>query len=348
MYHDGAPIRISGIDKSNEKLSALQMLARKLVGDGQGQLMQQLKLLHDRAIGGDEHWVDRERLLLLVNSYEQAEVVAVTLRNAWPSERDRIYYLGRSRQSEDDFLTDVNQEPSLGVVLSADIETFALNTNGRILVAPMNAIGRGYNILNKNANIAAFGAVYFLIRPYAHPNDMTALARELNRRTLDWAADSDFSAWQAPTHQECFDNLRRTSATYWNDAQKRDYWRSLVDDEATRCEPKKDLAAYSAGLLVQAVGRLLRGGVPFDAFFIDAAFAMRAAKHPEGMPLTNLKRDAPTNSLLAAMIVLMRDLVNEDEIAKALYEPLANALLDTNFQNEPFPFDDYWTEKAKK
>ncbi len=46
----------------------------------------------------------------------------------------------------------------------------------------MNAIGRGFNILNANGKVA-FGAVYFLTRPYPYPHDTQAIAQEMNRRT---------------------------------------------------------------------------------------------------------------------------------------------------------------------
>ncbi len=55
----------------------------------------------------------------------------------------------------------------------------------------MNAIGRGFNILNANGK-AAFGAIYFLTRPYPHPHDTQAIAQEMNRRALDWADKADF------------------------------------------------------------------------------------------------------------------------------------------------------------
>ena len=60
-------------------------------------------------------------------------------------------------------------------VYRSDIEDFA-QTNGKILIAPLQAIGRGYNILNRDGK-AAFGTIFFLTRPMPYPADSQSLAR---------------------------------------------------------------------------------------------------------------------------------------------------------------------------
>ena len=346
---DGLPIRVSGVKEGPEKTAALRMLARKLAGHKGGHLQSELDALRVLAEQNAGHWADRARILLLVNSYAQAQTVAATLQEVWHEEKERIFYLSRTEGPQDVLSGGLIGLASQNALNRPDIETFGTQTNGRILVAPMSAIGRGYNILNRQGEMAAFGSLYFLLRPYPHPDDMTALARELNRRTLDWADNADFEAWNEPSVAEQFQKLRRIAAEYWDAAQRRQYWRSLHDYPQWDCAPRKDLAAYTAGLLVQAAGRLLRGGVPFRAYFVDAAFAMQAAQHSDDLPVSALAaQDAPYTSLLAAVIVLMRDLVCDDPIAKELYEPLADALCDTRFRDARFPFTDNWNAPEKK
>lgn len=344
---NGLPIRISGMREGIDKITALKNLARKLVGHNGGYLRAGLEALQNSE---QDLGADRSRILLLVNSYEQAQIVATALQEAWREEKDHIFFLARLDGENSEFLANSRVEfstPSNSLERS-NIETFGTRTKGKILVAPMSAIGRGYNILNREGK-AAFGAVYFLIRPYPHPDDMTAMAGEMNRRTLDWADKADFSAWHAASLQEKFGNLRRIASQYWDTAQRRQYWSTLHDHPNWECAPRKDLAAYTAGLLVQAVGRLVRGGVPFHAYFVDAAFAVQAARHPEEEPIESIAvKDSPQTSLLAAVIVLMRDLVDSDSIAQALYQPLADALCDTRFLNNHFPFDDHWNTQEKK
>ncbi|MEH1971157.1 hypothetical protein [Nostoc sp.] len=64
----------------------------------------------------------------------------------------------------------------------------------------------------------------------------------------------------------------------------------------------------------------MRGGVPFHAYFVDAAWAPNYAK--EQQP------DTPRTSLLAAIIDLLCDYVNEDVISQALYQSIADALVN--------------------
>jgi len=191
----------------------------------------------------------------------------------------------------------------------------------------MNAIGRGFNILNANGK-AAFGAVYFLTRPYPHPHDTQAIAQELSRRALDWADNPDFIAWKEDGIQQRAEAVRRRAAQYWCSAEQRSYYNTLRNDKELYAFPRRDLAATTAGLIIQAVGRLLRGGVPFHAYFVDAAWAPNYAKERTA--------ETPRTSLLAAIIDLLEDYVHDDRIGNALYEPLVDAIAAIeNFERKP-------------
>ncbi|MBC8139242.1 MAG: hypothetical protein H8F28_25490 [Fibrella sp.] len=351
-------LRVSGVPEW-EKRGVLAALANSLAEAGGGKLAAELAEITQLGAAKPELWADRARLLLLVNSYDQAKIVSDALRQAWAQEASHIYHLARTPKSGegDELVGGTPYKPtddSETILQRTDIETFA-QTGGRVLVAPIGAIGRGFNILNQeDPPIAAFGAVYFLVRPYPHPDDMTALAREINRRTLDWANCEEFSPWNQATIEGKFRSLRRVANEYWHDMERRKYWSTLHDRSSWMCEPRKDLAAFTAGIIVQAAGRLLRGGVPFHAFFCDAAFAPNAAKwyceggegdHPD-------EPDAPVNSLLAAVIDLLREQVANDTVAKMLYEPLANALCDfrVGTGSREFPFEPltHWHKLERK
>lgn len=348
---DQKPIRVSGTSEW-EKPAALKALATALCSSHSGNKLA-LELSELERLGREQSalWSDRTRLLLLTNSYDQAKIVADTLRREWPAEATRIYHLARigsTREGEE--LVGGSDATALK---RTDIETFAL-TGGRVLIAPINSIGRGFNILNRNTPpLAAFGAVYFLVRPYPHPDDMTALARELNRRTLDWAERESFSAWNYPSVEEKFRALHRTASDYWHDMERRKYWSTLHERSQWLCDPKKDLAAFTAGIIVQAAGRLLRGGVPFHAFFCDAAFASHTAHWYCSSDESDApaEPDAPANSLLAAVIDLLRESVATDAVAKALYAPLSDALCDLKVgvgaKYYPFESKSYWKKPRK-
>jgi pPIWI RE three-gene island domain Z len=315
------PIRISG-SPEKQKLNLFKEIIQSLVGNnGRGQLGKKLEELKQLGKQDSEHWQDRDRLLLLVNSYEQSRWAAKEIQRCWSSMSQKVYFLISDKwdsfESEQEYI-----ELEIGALRRADIEAFG-QTDGRILVAPLNAIGRGFNILNAN-NKAAFGAVYFLTRPYPHPHDTQAIARELNRRALDWANNPDFIAWREDGIQQRAEVARRCAAQYWRLAEYRSYYNTLRNNEELYAFPRRDLAATTAGLIIQAVGRLLRGGVPFQAYFVDAAWAPNYARDKTA--------EKPRTSLLAAIIDLLEDYVHDDPIGHSLYKPLADAI--ANIQQE--------------
>jgi hypothetical protein len=303
------PLRVSG---DSDKQGQIRKVIKKLMGIGSGQahLPELLAKLEEAS---DDLWHDRARVLLLVNSYAQARTAAIEIqRYANNDLRSHVYYLMRSEDSDEDELIPADS------LARQDIEQFA-GTGGKILVAPLQAIGRGYNILNK-AGKAAFGAVYFLTRPMPHPYDTQAIVRELNHKTLAWCQDENFHAWHEGSLYDKGTALRLRASQQWRQVEQRRYYSQLSDEE------RLDLAATTAGLIIQACGRLLRGGVPFEGYFVDAAWSPGFAR----------KREPATarTSLLAAVIQILQK-YTMDSIGEALYEPLYVALAAT----ENFDYD---------
>lgn len=342
MFSDeGEPLRISG---KPDKREAVRAVAKALVGGyGKhgGYLGEELRNLKQLSQVTPNQWGDRGRLLLLVNSYDQCRWVAQELRRNWDANEmgGGIYNLERTKgtESEPEGEDDIQLDTGLRRV---DIELFA-ETNGKILIAPLQSIGRGFNILNSKGK-AAFGAVYFLTRPMPHPHDIPAIAQELNRRTDDWLADEDFMVWrQGDSVYQQGVELRRRAADYWRRVEQRSYYRNLYDEKDNcnlekgarlHANPRRDLAATTAGMIIQAVGRLIRGSVPFHAYFVDAAWAPRQAQRLSGKASA---LDTPRTSLLAAIIDVMGEYA-EDPIGENLYAPLVKKLdYIENFDWEP-------------
>jgi pPIWI RE three-gene island domain Z len=321
------PLRMSG-NLSNKKIAypKFQELAKLLVGtEGSNHLILELQALKELGKTDPESWQDRDRILVLVNSYEQAKWVADEMRRYANNISQQIYHL----VSDDSELTK-DGKSQLGELKRADIETFGYN-KGKILIAPTSSIGRGFNILNSNGK-AAFGAVYFLTRPFPHPNDTQAIAQELNRRAYEWLEQEDFIAWrQGDGVAHRAELLRKTANTYWRSVEQRSYYKTLRDNEDLCAFPRYDLAATTLGRIIQAVGRLIRGGVPFHGYFVDSAWADNSAKKLAAMrggddpaPLDN---DTEENSLLVATILRICDYAaEENSVGNALYKPLADAL----------------------
>lgn len=312
------PIRISGVP---EKLQPIKDIIRALATSRSGRkapLQEELDQLRHLAQEKPHYWHDRERLLLIVNSYDQAEWAYRELNlseqasTALPGE---IRYLARTNSDSDEVMAD-------DMVYRSDIEDFA-RTNGKILIAPLQAIGRGYNILNQHGK-AAFGAIYFLTRPMPYPADTQSLARELNRRTADWCQDTKLSVWQEPMLQEKAVQLRQMASEYWRKAELRSYYHTLKHEDEnnnnnTTYSERFDLAATTAGYIIQACGRLLRGGVPFHAFFVDAAWGPKSA-------MDRKAKEASKTSLLTAMIEVLQEYI-EQPVGQALYASIVDALV---------------------
>lgn len=317
------PIKISGAGNKEEQL---RQLVRAMLADGGvpgGMFGRELEWLETQGQAHPDQWKDRARILLLTNSYSQSKAVAIALREGWRA-ADNIFDLKQAKGSGRD--EDYQVESLHGNQLQRmDIEQFATHKNGRILVAPMQSIGRGFNILNDQPEPkAAFGAVFFLTRPMNTPNDREAIAQELNRYALAWAEDASFVAWNEDTLYQRALKARESAVKLTRAIERRRRYKELIDDAELRVYPRRDLAATTAGRIVQAVGRLLRGGVPFRAYFIDAAWS------PELAATGDIDRiESEETSLLTALINIMDEYSLNDLIGQYLYGDLSGALTAT-------------------
>lgn len=310
---EGKIIKVSGED---DMLAAVHQLAMVLAKSGQ--LDRELIDLAQLGIERPKVWGDRERLLLLVNSYSQAKAVAHQIASQSRNRND-VFYLTRPGQLDDELYGGLCQAMQRG-----DSEQFAF-TDGKILVAPIGSIGRAYNILNRDLENphAAFGAVYFLIRPMPHPYDVQGLASELNAYSLASCANPNHPAWD---HARLYDQaitFRRAARDYWQHAEMRHGYSSMNPME------RRDLAATTFGRVVQAAGRLVRGGVPFHCYFVDASWAPKSADAPSETP-RDTALDTGKDSLLTEIVKLFED-YDTSIIGRSLYEPFSGLLEISNF-----------------
>ena len=89
----------------------------------------------------------------------------------------------------------------------------------------------------------------------------------------------DFIAWQQGDGiAKSAEILRKTANNYWRSVEQRSYYRTLRDNPDLVAFPRYDLAATTLGRIIQAVGRLIRGGVPFHGYFVDSAWADNSAR----------------------------------------------------------------------
>jgi hypothetical protein len=311
---NGAALRVSGTE-SDEREHALQQMARQLgesVDGRASRLENELLVLPE----------ERRHVLLLVGSYEETTLVADALHTLNDRWRGRVLRL----VPDDDETSETETSPDgddrhAGILRRGDVDSLA-ETPANILVAPLLAVERGHNILNRY-NEAAIGTVYFLIRPNPRPEDIALAIHAVN----DWivrAVDSgDFDAWvrSASNIGEAAREVRRLARSKWYSVLARSVaWSRLRED--------RDSITWDLLVLMwQVIGRLVRGDVHARVVFVDAAFVPNLA---EGHPLP----DTRETSLLYAVLHVLRPYFEDDSdksehdrfIVKALYQPLWLAL----------------------
>ncbi|WP_328913029.1 MULTISPECIES: hypothetical protein [unclassified Streptomyces] len=257
----------------------------------------------------------RDQILLLVGSYEEARVVADTLHNLNSRWRDSVLCL----VSDDEEIDEDDQAPSAyraRVLRRGDVEHLK-DLEADVLVAPLLAVERGHNILNRDDE-AAIGTVYFLARPNPHPDDLSLAVNAVNDWIMREQDSGAFDRWvrSGGTVEEGADEVRRRARSRWYQLLRRPMaWSRLGDD-------REQVTWDMLVLMWQVIGRLVRGGVPARVVFVDAAFAPNRAAFP---PFA----DTPRSSLLHSVLDVLNpyfegDAKPADErfIARALYQPL--------------------------
>ncbi|MEU5162049.1 hypothetical protein AB0G74_20930 [Streptomyces sp. NPDC020875] len=261
----------------------------------------------------------RDQILLLVGSYAEARVVADTLHNLNTRWQNKVLCL----VSDDEEIAPGDDEPSVHrarTLRRSDVEQLR-DLDADILVAPLLAVERGHNILNEEA-VAAIGTVYFLVRPNPHPDDLSLAVHAVNDWIVRAVTGGDFDTWVrgADTIEEGAAEVRGRARSRWYQVLERSMAWSRLGDERERVT--WDLLV----LMWQVIGRLLRGGVPAQVVFVDAAFAPNRAATPP-------HPDTPESSLLHSVLDVLDPYFDsgtkppeEQFIARALYEPLRRML----------------------
>ena len=310
----GKPIMVSG-KQGNDRAYALQSLLKELAqrnGFGNPGYLEQER---------DSLPPDRQRLLLLVGSYEEAKAAANFLTNLRPEWKGQVRYLTPDDSSfNSDWRGGDDDQLQRGLVYQ-----FA-STGAWILVAPLLAVERGHNILTENKERAAIGAAYFLIRPHSRPDDINYAVYSINKWAVDRSTNSD---WLKAVCKSATPDLTSAGDAFRSQAHLR--WRQLLQMPmrySTMADNERDAVTWSHLVTIwQVIGRLVRGGSPAHVYFCDAAFATNSASSAE-------EGDRASTSLLVGMKQVLRPYFGlqsdkvcpESALVRTLYGPLYKAL----------------------
>ena len=258
FFESGFPERVSGALES-QRMAQLQVVTQKAV--------ELIVREHQRKAG---------KILLVVNSYSQAEIVQQVLETALRKENCPA----RVCRMVSDAISIQND---MGTVRRGEVGRFA-RMGEDILIAPAMAIERGHNIVDEYGH-SALCAVFFMVRPMAVPDDIQQKGSKLNglmearcKRTLE---ESLFT-YNA--------RIRKLATEQWVKMSKSKAFglAELEDDE------RKDVVATLFVLILQIFGRLARvtdvTKPEPHVYFIDGAFRGREGKQGDFDCLSELGR----------------------------------------------------------
>ncbi|MEU7316462.1 hypothetical protein [Streptomyces sp. NPDC007083] len=354
LYDDaGHPIRLSGQDPEKRE-DVLRLVVDRLARPGRDQsaspLQSELAQIPDQR---------RKRALLLVGSYREARVTAGLLDEI-PRWRGRVRVLAADDAELETAIDGAapagGQASGPSAVRRGDLASFADDPDAELLVAPLLAVERGHNILTVpqrvgEERVAAFGTVFFLVRPHPRPDDLSLAVFAIN----DWATrfirdypglpQGTFSALVAAADglDEAGSDFRTTARGVWRHVLSRPYIYSALSDEE-----KKSFVWDQLVTIWQVIGRLVRGGVAARVVFVDAAFAPGLAQ--AGAPVAAREgRSRRTSD--PGLLVRLRDVLAtyftdsapagmpadpaDTALVRLLYRPLYEALCAMRTRPDP-------------
>ena len=314
----GKYIALSGLPPAVRKIAVNEMVKAICHSPGQATsfLTELFETLKEQEQKDPQGWGDRQRLLLITNSYEEAELVESILK---PLYRNVENLNGITTLRRD------NAPGHLSGIRRGQIRDLAQMSTS-IVVAPLMALERGHNILNEN-RIAAFGAAVFLSRPMPVPDDWQTTVQQLNNWALE--KSSDFELYEALQ--------KRGDALTLTNVENEFYQYAVAKMLELNCRAMsfKQLTSDERSILCwtqlvsvwQIIGRLVRGGVPCIVHFLDAKFAPKSV---------DSELDNEVTSLLVAMIKELQLAIEPEDkqpwektLAKSLYGAFFNALKQT-------------------
>ena len=250
----------------------------------------------------DELEEDEKNILMIVNSYSDAEIVKTQLKNILTETdyKEKVSYLVSDHDTEDE--EKVKQSKVSGFY----------NRKSRILVAPAILIERGHNIVDDKGN-SAFDVLMFLTRPMGNPNDYISHVPKVNGYIMSMYSESDLSV-----DNEVFIQMRKNAnALYYKLESYKSYGLKNLSEDI-----QEDIVVSLFVMILQIFGRLCRVGnkeylksnAP-KVYFLDSAFK---------------GKDENSFDFLNRLVDYLDFLMNSDstsgEVARTLYEPFYKAL----------------------
>ena len=245
----------------------------------------------------------------VVNSYEQCEMLYEHVRQQFPAWRDRVRHLVRGG---------VLASASEHGVTASEVERLGDDKDWDLFIFPMGAIGRGVNIVYKfgpRADKAMIGSLYFLTRPHPRSDSLGFLQGVVG------AASEAFDQASFTSPEDALAAMRAKRAEVSNKVGA-----LLRLPQASRAlgEFGRPFVADQMIMILQTIGRAMRGDCPAFVYFVDAAWAPKSAV---------VQADDTRTSMLLMMRRILDDYLTHPDAAlrdcyenlyRSFYAPLAS------------------------
>lgn len=326
QYHVNVPVKylLEAEEWKRRKIAESKMIdlgtAIRVSGSGSEEHEENLTEVIKKIRGTIEAELRSEgKLLMIVNSYGEAQTAASCL-NGLLSNGKTVACMCREADEFDD-----------NMILRSEIADFS-DHSADIMVAPAQAIERGYNIVDKDGH-SAFGSVFFLVRPMEVPDEISSKCTKLNGYLERHCVLSG--------KKNAFDRaakLRSEATRQWSLMERQGKMQLSSLDPVM----KLDVTASLFVLILQIFGRLCRitdESKPAPrVYFADGAFR-RSEKNTAGYDLLNELID-----YLESMI----DNKETGKIAETLYQPFYEAFKKGVEKNEFVDIsDDIYSEEEE-
>ncbi len=235
----------------------------------------------------------------VVNSYDQCEILYEHIRQQFPVWRERVRYLVRGGALASN---------SRHGITASEVERLGEDAEWDIFIFPMSAIGRGVNIVYKfgpRADKAMIGSIYFLTRPHPRSDSLGFLQGVVG------AASEAFDQSNYSSPEEALAAMR----------EKRAEVSGTVAALLRLPQASRALGAFGRAfvadqmiMILQTIGRAMRGDCPAFVYFVDAAWAPKSAN---GQPDNNR-----TSMLLMMRRILDDCLTHPNVVLRDCYENL--------------------------
>lgn len=245
----------------------------------------------------------------VLNSYDQCRQLFDHIIAFHPQWRGRVRCLMRG---------DTHDAMPEGALTAAQVENLGNDRNWDLLLFPMNAIGRGVNIVYRfgaRADKAMIGSLFFLTRPHPRTESLQLMQGIIGRES------ELFDGRRFANTSEALEALRVAR----NEASAKIKRLLRLPLSAQRlAEYAEPFVADQMIMILQTIGRAMRGDCPAFVYFVDEAWAPQSAI---GRP------DSRHTSMLVMMRSILHDCLHDPDPASrdcyanlyaSFYHPLSH------------------------